>query len=33
MRDNTDKVEGFVDGVTTRDGEPAWPVVKEAFDL
>ncbi|MCK2043184.1 glycine/betaine ABC transporter [Chromohalobacter japonicus] len=33
MRDNADKVEGFLDGVTTRDGEPAWPVVKEAFDL
>lgn len=33
MRDNAGKVKRYLDGVTTRDGEPAWPVVQQAFDL
>ncbi|WP_075878856.1 ABC transporter substrate-binding protein [Vreelandella massiliensis] len=31
IRDNRDKVETMLDGVTTRDGEPAWPAVKAAL--
>ncbi|TDX29553.1 glycine betaine/proline transport system substrate-binding protein [Modicisalibacter xianhensis] len=33
MRDNAGKVKRYLDGVTTRDGKPAWPVVQQAFDL
>ncbi|WP_027960718.1 glycine betaine ABC transporter substrate-binding protein [Halomonas halodenitrificans] len=34
MRDNPERVEAFLDGVTTRDGsEDAWPVVQEALEI
>ncbi|MCG7599940.1 ABC transporter substrate-binding protein [Halomonas sp. McH1-25] len=33
MRDNAEKVKTYLEGVTTRDGQPAWPVVQEAFGL
>ncbi|TLF50764.1 ABC transporter substrate-binding protein [Halomonas urmiana] len=33
MRDNPAKVKAFLDGVTTRDGEPAWPVVQQALEI
>ena len=33
MQNNADKLKAYLDGVTTRDGEPAWPVVQKAFDL
>lgn len=33
MQNNADKVKAALEGVTTRDGEPAWPVVQQAFDL
>ncbi|GAB2786468.1 choline ABC transporter substrate-binding protein [Halomonas shantousis] len=33
MRDNADKVRAYMEGVTTRGGEPAWPVIRQAFDL
>ena len=33
LRDNPERVEAFLEGVTTRDGEPAWPVVQQALDI
>ncbi|WNK20703.1 glycine betaine ABC transporter substrate-binding protein [Halomonas piscis] len=33
LKDHPAKVKAFLDGVTTRSGEPAWPVVKEKLDL
>lgn len=33
MQDNAGKVKSYLEGVTTRAGEPAWPVVQQAFDL
>ncbi|MDY7116440.1 ABC transporter substrate-binding protein [Halomonas sp. SSL-5] len=33
IRANPGKVQDFLDGVTTRDGEPAWPVVQQALDI
>ncbi|MDX1465960.1 MAG: ABC transporter substrate-binding protein [Halomonas sp.] len=33
MRDNPAKVKAFLEGVTTRDGEPAWPVVQQALEI
>ncbi|WP_158773337.1 ABC transporter substrate-binding protein [Cobetia sp. L2A1] len=33
MKANPAKVKGWLDGVTTRDGEPAWPAVQEALGL
>ncbi|CAM4067572.1 ABC transporter substrate-binding protein [Vreelandella rituensis] len=31
IRDNLDQVEAMLDGVTSRDGRPAWPVVQAAL--
>lgn len=33
IRANPGKVQDFLDDVTTRDGEPAWPVVQQALDI
>lgn len=33
MRENPAKVEAFLEGVTTLDGEPAWPVVQQALEI
>lgn len=33
LQNNVDKVKAYLDGVTTIDGEPAWPVVQKKFDL
>lgn len=33
LRDNPERVEAFLEGVTTRDGEPAWPVVQQALEI
>jgi|GEM_PF-6853975 len=33
LRDNPAQVKEFLDGVTTRSGEPAWPAVQKALDL
>ncbi|MCE0734332.1 ABC transporter substrate-binding protein [Halomonas sp. G15] len=33
IRANPGKVQDFLDGVTTRDGEPAWRVVQQALDI
>ncbi|MGC3872135.1 ABC transporter substrate-binding protein [Halomonas sp. GXIMD04776] len=33
IKKNPEKVKSFVEGVTTRNGEPAWPALQEAFDL
>ncbi|WP_136247118.1 ABC transporter substrate-binding protein [Halomonas borealis] len=33
LRENPAQVETFLEGVTTRDGEPAWPVVQEALEI
>ncbi|MDR5899070.1 ABC transporter substrate-binding protein [Halomonas vilamensis] len=33
MRDNTEQVQAFLDGVTTRDGEPAWEAVEQELEL
>ena len=33
LRDNPERVEAFLKGVTTRDGEPAWPVVQQALEI
>ncbi|MEP4557818.1 ABC transporter substrate-binding protein [Cobetia amphilecti] len=33
MKANPAKVKAWLEGVTTRDGEPAWPAVKEALGL
>ncbi|MGE4533145.1 ABC transporter substrate-binding protein [Halomonas sp.] len=32
LRDNPERVAAFLEGVTTRDGEPAWPVVQQALE-
>lgn len=33
LRDNPERVEAFLEGVTTRDGEPAWPVIQQALEI
>ncbi len=33
INQHPERVEAFVEGVTTVDGEPAWPVLQEAFDF
>ncbi|SHF79441.1 glycine betaine/proline transport system substrate-binding protein [Modicisalibacter ilicicola DSM 19980] len=33
IKNNPGKIKAFAEGVTTRDGEPAWPALKQAFDL
>ncbi|MBB3184080.1 glycine betaine/proline transport system substrate-binding protein [Halomonas fontilapidosi] len=33
IRANPGKVQAFLEGVTTRDGEPGWPVVQQALDV
>jgi len=33
LRDNPKRVAAFLEGVTTRDGEPAWPVVQQALEI
>ncbi|QEA38146.1 ABC transporter substrate-binding protein [Pistricoccus aurantiacus] len=33
IKNNPEKVKAFVEGVTTRSGEPAWPALQQAFDL
>ncbi|MDT8879342.1 ABC transporter substrate-binding protein [Halomonas saccharevitans] len=33
LRDNPAKVKAFLDGVTTREGEPAWPAVQQALEI
>jgi len=33
LRDNPGKAKAFLDGVTTRDGEPGWPVVQQALEI
>lgn len=33
INQHPDRIEAFVDGVTTIDGEPAWPALQEAFDF
>ncbi len=33
LRDNPERVAAFLEGVTTRDGEPAWPVVQQALEI
>lgn len=33
MKANPAKVKAWLEGVTTRDGEPAWPAVQEALGL
>lgn len=33
IEDHPDRVEEMLDGVTTTDGDAAWPVVKEALSL
>ncbi|WP_300270386.1 ABC transporter substrate-binding protein [Halomonas sp.] len=33
LRDNPERVEAFLEGVTTRDGEPAWPLVQQALEI
>lgn len=33
IRDNAERVETMLADVTDADGEPAWPVVKDAFSL
>ncbi len=33
IRANPGKVQAFLEGVTTRDGEPAWPLVQQALEI
>ncbi|WP_280553562.1 ABC transporter substrate-binding protein [Halomonas sp. 25-S5] len=33
IRSNPGKVQAFLEGVTTRDGEPGWPVVQQALEI
>ncbi|QFU00248.1 Glycine betaine/carnitine transport binding protein GbuC precursor [Halomonas sp. THAF5a] len=33
MRENPAKVKAFLEGVTTLDGEPAWPAVQQALEI
>ncbi|MFG6178658.1 ABC transporter substrate-binding protein [Halomonas sp. THAF12] len=33
LRAHPAKVQAFLDGVTTRDGQPAWPVVQQALEI
>lgn len=33
LRDNPAEVEAFLEGVTTLDGEPAWPAVQQALEI
>lgn len=33
IRNNPEKIQEFLDGVTTRDGQPAWPVVQKTLEI
>lgn len=33
IRDNTERVQAMLAAVTSREGEPAWPTVREALEL
>ncbi|RAH36350.1 ABC transporter substrate-binding protein [Halomonas sp. SL1] len=33
LREHPARVKAFLDGVTTRDGEPAWPAVQQALEI
>ncbi|MBK1692052.1 ABC transporter substrate-binding protein [Ectothiorhodospira mobilis] len=33
LREHPERVRSFLDGVTTRDGAPAWPVVRRTLEL
>ncbi len=33
IRQHPERIQEFVDGVTTREGEPAWPVLQHALDF
>ncbi|QFT83511.1 Glycine betaine-binding protein OpuAC precursor [Halomonas sp. THAF12] len=33
LREHPARVEAFLEGVTTRDGEPAWPAVQQALEI
>ncbi|MDR9438135.1 MAG: ABC transporter substrate-binding protein [Halomonas sp.] len=33
IRANPGKVQAFLEGVTTRDGEPGWPAVQQALEI
>lgn len=33
IRNNPERVEAMLDGVTTQDGQPAWPAVRDALAL
>jgi len=33
MREHPAKVEGYLEGVTTRDGDEAWPVVRDTLEI
>lgn len=33
LRHHPERVQAFVEGVTTRDGEPAWPAVQQALAI
>ncbi|XKE45319.1 ABC transporter substrate-binding protein [Halomonas organivorans] len=33
LREHPAETKAFLEGVTTRDGEPAWPVVRQALEI
>ncbi|GHC17309.1 ABC transporter substrate-binding protein [Aidingimonas halophila] len=33
IRDNSDRIEAMLDGVTTKEGDDAWPVIQAQYDL
>ncbi|USZ49581.1 ABC transporter substrate-binding protein [Halomonas sp. DN3] len=33
LREHPEETKGFLEGVTTRDGEEAWPVVRDALEI
>lgn len=33
LSENPERVEAMLDGITTQDGQPAWPVVRDALSL
>lgn len=33
MQDNGERVQAFLDGVTTRDGEPGWEAIEQTLKL
>ncbi|WP_108447323.1 ABC transporter substrate-binding protein [Halomonas denitrificans] len=33
LRENPARTKAFLEGVTTRDGDPAWPVVQQALEI